>query len=707
MLPELARQDAEDVRVNEPDDVFQEAVDRCARWFDKDKEAKDSITREMYEYEKLQTGRHWDLLDETGHPLRSEQQKSLKPNAVENIAFALVDGLASEFAMDVELIDIPTEPGDDDAATKMTQLKRFIAQKNRIKMERLDFTRNYFGLGTGIWHIYWDPDWKGGRGPNRWIGDIRWKSQHPLTVFPDARCGDDINNGYRIHKAVYVPLEYIAERWPEYADQVQAETPDPMLLLGTDDEELTSGETEELVLLVETWYRGKPLLDDPDIADGDPSEASAALSNDGNGLHCIWWAGEGQRVYLGHANYVCFRGEEPRFPFIFRQRYPRKNSVWGYSEYHYVKSPQIILNKTTEMILEGHQHHALGRVYYTSDALDDEHRAAARRLGGIPGAWINVKDLNGINHVFGTGVPGSLQGEPLRIQRAMETIVGRFDISQGRTPGSVTAFRALDLLNQRAQVRLRSAETDITTAYEDCGRYINQLVVENYTEGRVYRILGDDDGAGPQFDTFDLADIQKVHVFEGVPADLLAQYNLPPGTTVIPFRGWTPPEGMIEGQDYEVYSPDFDVECRTTTGLPSDRIFYMEVAKELLALGKIDDDVFWHVMEHGKFPPFAEMAERARERALMAKQMAMAQAQAQGAGMVPPAQGAAMPMGGTPEAGPGAGVPSATGQAQDIARLIEQLPAELQDELLSLTPDEQIEALTLLLEQIPQPAGPM
>jgi len=185
------------------------AVRICYDWFEKDREAKQFYMDEMEEMWKLYKGDHWDLIGADGNALRTDTQKKSRPNSVENVTFSLVEGFVAEFSQDVDIIDIPVEQGDEEAANIMTDVKKFIQYKNRISRERINWLRNFFLYGTGIWHAFWDPTWRGGRGPNRWEGEIRWQSVHPQAIFPDCRCKTDINEGNRIHKARYVTLEYI------------------------------------------------------------------------------------------------------------------------------------------------------------------------------------------------------------------------------------------------------------------------------------------------------------------------------------------------------------------------------------------------------------------------------------------------------------------------------------------------------------------
>ena len=596
------------------DQDYHDEVVKCRNWFDVDKDHKSPITQDLQEYHKLWVGDHWDLLGPTGEPIRNEKGKRIRPNHIEPMTFALTEGLVSEFSEDIDIIDYGTEAGDDESASLMTDLKKFVFYKNKFPTERNKWLRSFFGYGTGIWHPHWDPSWRGGKGPNKWEGEIRVISQHVGSIFPDARCLSNIEEGRRIHKAVYRTQEYIKEK---FGKDVEDDLLDEALLIGDIPGDVNLGEMGEgRSLLVETWYKGDPLI------------LEGKEKNLGSGLHVIWWAGE-YGVYLGHDNYVYFEpDEDPMFPFIFKCRYPRENSVWGYSEGHFLKQPQIILNKTGELIIQGHMMSALGQTLFQETAFTPRQRKFIEEYGSMPEVWIPCKDPQAINRIQGKGVPESLMGETTRLHRLMETTVGRFDVSQGRTPGSVTAFRALDLLAARAQVRLRSAESEIIAGYEELGTFMNHLIVTCYTEKRAYRVLGehrrdDDQGPGkeemqPKYGTYDPKSLKKVY-FAGPPSTVMSMED---------FEEWGGEERAEQaGLEYEIYCPQYDSFCKISTTMPSDRMFFLEIAKELFAAQLIDAEIFWYVVDRGKFPPFEDLLEKVKEQKAMQEQMLQQQQQ--------------------------------------------------------------------------------
>jgi hypothetical protein len=631
-----------------------EEIQRISKWFETDRQAKMAIQEEFEECYKIYKGAHWELKDPLGMPLRTREQMQNRPNTVENVIFSLIEGMVAEFAEDFDLIDKPVEQGDDDAALIMTDLKKYILYKNRIATQRENYMRNFFLYGTGILHPIWDPRWKGGRGPNYWEGEIRVQSLHPQSVFPDARCRSDIEEGQRVHKAFYRTVEYVKEK---FGVDVSADSTSSMYSLAEEEDYRINPGDDEEVILVETWYKGYPLIVDKD----DPKQK-------GYGMHVVWWCGETSPTYLHHENYVYYDAEEDcKFPFILRARYPRENSVWGFGETHFLKSPQIALNKTSELILEAHMHFALGQTFYKPGAISKLQEKFLRRYGTLPNMYFAVNNIDQIKRIHGRGVDPALSQETMRLQRVMEGIIGRHDISQGRTPGSVVAFRALDLLAARARIRLRSAETAIITAYEDVGNYMNHLITKFYTEKRAYRILGEGTerteyyiyniqtgeehpflGQIPpgyeletrkestiRYGMFNPDEIKKVYIYDNISGtSTTARYNedIAREIDMVEFMKEDDNTALDITTEYEIYYPEMDCQCKVSTTVPTDRAFHMEMAKELLMGKLIDEETFWYVLQNGKFPPFEsimlkkkkEIASHAKIEAEVAQMQAMA-----------------------------------------------------------------------------------
>lgn len=278
-------------------------------------------------------------------------------------------------------------------------------------------------------------------------------------------------------------------------------------------------------------------------------------------------------------------------------------------------------------------HQAVGQTYYDQSALSPKQKRIVQTKGTLPGMWFEVQNINGIKREYSKNIPSTLLTEMDRNRSVMESIIGRFDISQGRTPGSITAFKAIAELSARAQVRLRIKEKAIESSYEEGGMYVNRLIEKFYTERRKFRIMGKDknknNNANPNSNS------NGYQYGEYNPEDMLKVYDTTTGT-VVPYaqaEEQIPTMGMIkqlkqqyeagmiseeefaamasqlQTENYEIYFPEFDCYCKTSSVMPSDRFYYIEVAKELLTAGILPPKIFLEVLDSGKFPPMEEILE--------------------------------------------------------------------------------------------------
>ncbi len=570
-------EERENVSGNSP--AEDEALELVGQWWELDEDAKAAILAEFEQIYLMQTSKHWDMDNPaTGRPLRRYADKRAQPNAVENVAFSLIDGLKSEFAQDVELTDYPQSANDEAAAKRMTEIKRHILEKNGFATHYSRWKHYFAWYGTAVWAIRWDPDWRGGRGPDQWVGDVRVECIHPALVYPDARCGENIQDGYRLHKAVWRSLEYIREHYPERGH---------LVVDTTKQEDFATGEEnaapEGMARVIETWYMGKPLLPSPD-----------GQADDEVGLHVLWWVAD-QNLYLRHENFMYFEpSETPQFPFVFATDIPRENSPWGYGAGHLLLNPQIMLNKLSDLALQGLGLQALGWTYATPQAVSPKQQDRIERYAAVPGFWFIVDRPEEIVHKAGAGIPASLLNEMQRRTRHMEGLVGRQDITQGRTPGTVSAFRALQLLAERSAVRLKPKETSIQEALCDVSRWIGRMVMLYWDEPRAYRLMGEEDK--PAFGMFR-------------PDDMWRAWNRTTGD-VVERRAFTPRPEMIEGQDYEYFWPEFDSRCEVSKAVPTDRFFIMELARDMVGAKIWPPEVLHYAVEQGRLPPWKQIREK-------------------------------------------------------------------------------------------------
>lgn len=208
----------------------------------------------------------------------------------------------------------------------------------------------------------------------------------------------------------------------------------------------------------------------------------------------------------------------------------------------------------------------------------------------------------------------------------------------------------------------------IMTAFEEVGKYINHLIDRFYTERRIFRIIGENNEK-TEYGEYRADDFKKVYLYET--GDIMPYNQFNPSEYVSEER----PEGLIEGEDYEVYSPEFDVICKVTAVPAYDKIFFMDMAKELFVAQIIDEKTFWYVMEHGKFPPYEKMRLEALENAMQTPQ-----------GQELPQEGGEVQEGG-----------QIIDPIQQLQAILEQRP-DLRQQLESLPPEQRNQVISNLLQ---------
>ena len=171
-----------------------------------------------------------------------------------------------------------------------------------------------------------------------------------------------------------------------------------------------------------------------------------------------------------------------------------------------------MLNKTDENIIEGLVHQTFGIKVFNADSMSEKQKAVIRAKGTLPGQWFEVNDIEGIKPIYGQGIPAGAFEYYNQKKTSMEAITGRFDTTQGRIPKGITAASAIIELNERATSRMKSKEISIAMAIQEVGELVADLVVENYTQQRGYRVLGDDNRF--IYKNFSNEQIKKVYIFK-------------------------------------------------------------------------------------------------------------------------------------------------------------------------------------------------
>ena len=164
------------------------------------------------------------------------------------------------------------------------------------------------------------------------------------------------------------------------------------------------------------------------------------------------------------------------FPYATFRDIPMPDFWFGLGEVEPLINLQMLHDDTHEVIKQIHLFTALGRLIVdTSTGLEEG------QLGNSPGEiwWTNPGTSDRIKWFPGLPPPAELYNYLNVVERAIDTVSGRFDVTRGINPTGVTSGRALYSLqsaaNTRVRFRLRETERTLKRVAKLLGSRVQQF----------------------------------------------------------------------------------------------------------------------------------------------------------------------------------------------------------------------------------------
>ena len=623
--------------------------------------SKDKVEVEWDDEYKMVTGDQWS----TTIAYRSRKSRRLRPNSVDNFILpAVINIHASLTANTPETVIETGDDGDENdtaLAEKLTHVSASIKDKNKFPALWKKLTMDFLQHGPVIGAVLWDPDWTGGNGPNRWIGEVRLLQIKRKEFFPDPAILDLEERlqdcGY-INRKMRRKLAYFRDRWEAKGYLVDTDE-------DTEDEE---GQEHGQATLIEHWHRGKPKWIPEDfkkeclqkakeaelkVMDQPPDPYRAQMFKDMaegkiDGIHV---ANVTASVFLDYKPYIY---DDGLYPFVYKVLYLDEKSPWGFGEVKNVIIPQLMHNKADEIEIEAMSKEGLGGFYYNKGALSPQQLAGYETTNAKGGAALEVNDINGMKDRTGAKVPASVSNYKDHKQRMIETISQNTPIQQGLKPGGVTAYGAIAELGARSDTRTKGKAEILEDFLTDIELLIISRVGQFYQESRTIAYRNNDNKMVN--DRFSNRDMQKTWEREA---------------------GTTDEQGQEIPARMESYVPDFYPRVKVMDERPTNRKYYEDMGFNLFKAQIFDAEDLLYTLDEGKFPPKEKILAKLEQ----AKEMAAQQAQS---------QSMQQPM------------PQAQPPPQDTQAVFNQLPPQVQ-QMVAQLPQDQAEAfLSQPIEQIAQ-----
>jgi hypothetical protein len=248
--------------------------------------------------------------------------------------------------------------------------------------------------------------------------------------------------------------------------------------------------------------------------------------------------------------------EHGRYPFEFDVLFPEEGTPTGFGYIAIMKSPQLYIDKLSQVILENAMMSAKVRYLCKkgSGINEEEFLDWSKPLAhyeGDPNKLIPIQ----VQQV-GTNVLSVLQ---MKIDELKETSSNR-DVSQGSSSGGVTAAAAIAALQEAGNKTSRDMISASYRSYtQECYLAI-ELIRQFYDDTRSFRITGEEGG------------------YEYI------QYNNA-GIKGKPIPDAFPGQGMVPGYAPAMRVPVFDIVVKAQKRSPYSKMAQNELAKELYQLG--------------------------------------------------------------------------------------------------------------------------
>jgi hypothetical protein len=500
------------------------------------------------------------------------------------------------------------EDSDEKIAKELTCISKYNDEKNEFPKLWDKWVMDFITSGPTIAMVTWDNEWIGGKGPDKWVGDVRLTRCSKWDMYFDPAI-TDLETSESLQQCSYIirrprkKLKFIKDTWgKDVSDELN------------EDELINEGNNPEQAYLVEYWHRGFPHYVDDKSAGMFRDKALELESTNEyykaqdyydrakgnlNGIHVAYYA---NGVLLEYVPYVYEHG---LYPFVFTTRFDDEKNPWGFSEIRNLKIPQIAHNKADEIEMEAMSRQGLGGYFYTKGAISPKQRDKIVESNGKGGMMFEVDNAALLQARQGVSVPASIPNYKEHKMRMINQISGNTDIMQGQSPGAGVPFASLQQLGARADVRMGAITGKLEGFLKGINKLRIELFTEFYTEERYYR-LKNIDGTKEKVpftrDTF------------------MKEYQYETGITD---TGESIP--MLEK-----FTPELDISVRILSEKPTDRGYYTNLAFQLYQLQLIDYEDLLKTLDEGKLPSIELLIQKLKDKAQQAQLQQMIQQPPQG-----------------------------------------------------------------------------
>lgn len=532
-----AHAQAEQMRAMEPKKITSKEIAKAAEILEKYRQGKARLENKIVQDEEYWKLRQWRQTKD------AEKEKEYRPATA--WLWSCIQGRHSD-AMDSypTCNFLPRQEDDKPEAKKLTAIIPVILERNRYEETYSDSVWYALKHGGFLQGVFWDSEALNG------LGDIKVKKIDFLNLYWESGI-TDIQDSENVFYAEMVSNRFLEQKYPETIGHLNG-TPNARKKYNYDDHVDESDKSMVVDWYYHTIVNGKKTLQYckfvNDIVlyatENDTQVPTMTVVDEKTGIPMILPTGKpsvAERGLYDHAMY----------PFVCQPLYPIEGSICGYGLTDIGRDIQNQIDVLNKAVTDNAGVNARPRFFAKKNANINKEQ------------FLNLDeplvDTEGDIEMSIKAIEGNLLS-PTYVEvlnqkiDELKYITSNQDVGNGVAPSGVTAASAIAALQETQGKNARNSNKSFYRAYRDVVYQIVELIRQFYDAPRVFRIAPDVIGAEEQFVVFSNENLQMQ-------------------------------EQIVNGQNFGVRKPEFDIEITAEKASPYKKMEQNELALNFYGQG--------------------------------------------------------------------------------------------------------------------------
>lgn len=392
---------------------------------------------------------------------------------------------------------VAEEPSDIEFANVLNEVMEADWERGNWLVPLSEIILDGYIYGTGYGSLVYDSEADFG------MGSAQFESEDPFYLYPDNEAREINDHRSKIFiKAEPVDTDSLKREFPEFEDKIKSDIDSDIQSSKTSLNDYTARtsnsdrdmpdvsfltgkqKTTPRTMLITAWM--KP--DETEEVESEEADENGEISTKII-IKKVYPFGRVIKIANGLKIFEGTLTESGRFPFMKYVNYMLPREFFGVSEVEQLESPQRVFNKILNAAIE--IMNLMGNpiwVISTDSGIDPN------KLINRTGLVVEKEPGSEVRREHGVELNSTIFPLLDRLESWFDKIGGNQEVSRGQAPASITASSAIEQLMDAARTRIKQKQRNLDAMVRDLGRQYVDIVLENYTQSRVFRVTNDQTG---------------------------------------------------------------------------------------------------------------------------------------------------------------------------------------------------------------------